>query len=101
MGRFETVSANGPAADDFAVTDDGDVIVGRPANNIVDRVRPNGRIETLAGSLNSSVVAGTTAVTLGRTRRDANVAYVSTTGGQSTPPSSGIEGGKIVAIKLC
>lgn len=100
VGRFETISDKISIPDDFAITNDGDVIVGRPFANVVDRVKLNGRIERLAGNLNSSVVAGTTAVTLGRTRRTANIAYVCTNGGQSTPVNGVVEGGKIVAIRL-
>ncbi|KAH7117048.1 hypothetical protein B0J11DRAFT_108153 [Dendryphion nanum] len=101
VGTFETISNNVSIPDDFALTEDGSIIVARPFANVVDRVTPDGKIDTIAGSVNSSDVAGSTAVALGRTAKDRGVAYISTNGGQSSPVNGTIEGGKIVAIDLC
>jgi hypothetical protein len=45
-------------------------------------------------------LAGSTAAMLGRTVSDRRTLYVTTNGGMSLPPASGLEDGKIVKIEL-
>jgi hypothetical protein len=100
-GPFQTIASNLTIPDDLVVLDDGTIFTPRPFANTVERVHLDGKVETVVGNLNSSVVAGGTSVTLGRTWRDRNVGYVSTTGGVSQPVNGTfVEGGKIVAILL-
>jgi hypothetical protein len=51
---------------------------------------------TMAGSLNSTPVAGATAADFGRTHADRSAVYVTTSGGIRSPVK--IKDGKVVAI---
>ncbi|KAF2727367.1 hypothetical protein EJ04DRAFT_595201, partial [Polyplosphaeria fusca] len=101
FGPIETIASNVTMPDDLDVADDGTVIVPQAWANTVSRVQLDGQVTRIAGNLNSSLVAGGTSATLGRTWKDRNVAYVSTTGGIGSPVNgSFVEGGKVVAIKI-
>ena len=99
-GSYETVSAGG-LADDIILGRDGTCYLAGLEDNVVQRVLPNGTRETIAGSLNSTLVAGATAGAFGRTREDSSILYI-TTGGATTSPVNGtyVEGGKIVALNI-
>ncbi|KAF2183463.1 hypothetical protein K469DRAFT_582736 [Zopfia rhizophila CBS 207.26] len=101
VGAFETVATNLPLADDFDVAKDGTAFVTQNYGNVVNRVGVDGKVEVIAGNLNSSVVAGPTGAVLGKTWRDMDVLYVSTTGGLGSPVNGTFtEGGKVVAVRV-
>ncbi|KAF2017012.1 hypothetical protein BU24DRAFT_420039 [Aaosphaeria arxii CBS 175.79] len=100
-GPIETISNSTTLVDELVVARDGSAIVARPLGNDVARFSLDGTHEILAGGLNSSDVAGAVSVTLGRTKKDRNVVYVSTNGGIAAPVNGTFtEGGKVVAITL-
>lgn len=99
-GPYEKL-ADVPMPDDLAVLDDGTAYVPEAWANTVVRVLTDGETSTHAGNLNSSVVAGGTSATFGRTYRDRGVAYISTQGGLGGPVNGTFtEGGKVVALSL-
>ena len=73
-GPVEIV-ANMTFPDDFALASDGTAYVG--GANTLYRVSPSGKVETLAGGVNNTVLEGATSVQFGRTRDDADVVYIS------------------------
>ena len=97
-------TAGGPAkviaknvlGDDFSLDPAGNAWIGQDPNNTVVKITPEGGVTFVAGSLNSTVVAGATSTAFGRTPLDRSVLYVTTTGGILGPVK--IEGGKVVAI---
>lgn len=94
VGPFTVIASNVTVVDDLAVTEKGDVYVGRPLDNEVVKVGRDGSVVKVAD------VKGATAASLGRTSRDRGVVYVSTMGG--IKEGGGFEeGGKIVALDLC
>lgn len=97
--RPETVSSEIPTPDDLDVADDGTVFVPGSLSNTVFRLQGDGEVTPLAGNLNSSLVASATGAVLGRTWRDRNVLYVTTTGAINSPVNGTFtEGGKVVAL---
>ncbi|KAK3702096.1 hypothetical protein LTR37_015071 [Vermiconidia calcicola] len=104
-----------PAAEKGVITDWDDFVVDREgsfayvatlAGNSVQRVDlRSGKVEIIAGGLNSTAIAGPTSVALGRNARDRDVLYVMTTGGLAAPVYDDGEarqvGAQIVAIDLC
>lgn len=104
-------TANGAAAtvvnnahgDDFIFDSAGNALVATNVLNSVDRIVTSGagagNISVLVGNVNSSTLAGSTAVQFGRTQWDRDVLYVTTTGGLASPVNGTYtEGGKVVAI---
>lgn len=89
-GQIETVVSGLSEPDDFSIDQDGNVYLAQGAANSVAKVDKNGRIRTVAGSLNSTDIPGPTSVTLGRTRDERGTIYVTTSS----------SGGKIVAVQL-
>ncbi|KAJ4317535.1 hypothetical protein N0V94_004911 [Neodidymelliopsis sp. IMI 364377] len=79
--------------DDFAVLDDGSVILGRPMSDEVVRVNGSGEVSVLAK------VEGVTAVALGRTEGDKGVAYLSSMGGFGEDGKVK-DGGRVVAVEV-
>jgi hypothetical protein len=101
LGPVEIVGPTEWIADDIVVTDDETTYVAGSVSNVVTKVSRYSRSELIAGNENSSIVAGATAVVLGRTDSDRNVLYVSDNGGMAAPVNGTfVEGGKIVAISL-
>ncbi|KAK4082354.1 uncharacterized protein Triagg1_2166 [Trichoderma aggressivum f. europaeum] len=95
VGDFEVILA-GIIGDDFTITPQAAYIAGNPTN-VVTEVMLDGESKVIAGNINSSLVAGATSVQFGRTARDSNVLYVTTTG---TVNATFTEGGKIVALDI-
>ena len=97
-------SAAGPAqvmtknffGDDFSFDQKGNAFIGQNVKDTVAKITPDGMVTIVAGSLNSTLVAGATATNFGRTRSDRSVVYVTTSGGIGSPAK--VEGGKVVAI---
>ena len=82
--------------DDFSFDPAGNAYVAQNAVNTVAKVTPGGVVSIVAGSLDSTVVAGSTSTKFGRTPKDRSVLYVTTTGGYLSPVV--LQGGKVVAI---
>ncbi|KAM6479394.1 hypothetical protein HDV62DRAFT_136633 [Trichoderma sp. SZMC 28011] len=95
VGDFEII-LTGIIGDDFAITPQAAYVAGNPTN-VVTEVKLDGESKVIAGSINSSLVAGATSAHFGRTAQDSNVLYVTTTG---TVNATFTEGGKIVALDL-
>jgi hypothetical protein len=97
----ETVAKlDGVFLDDFAMQADGTIYVATNRDNRIIALKPDEKGGyrsgvTVAGSVNSSTVAGDTAVAFGRTKRDENVLYVVTSN-----PRNGttVSGGKVAAV---
>lgn len=92
----ETVAKlDAPFVDDFAFDARGLLWVTTNRDNKVDVVRPNGTVETVVGGVTEVTVAGDSAVAFGRTLRDKDVAYVTTSG---VLPGGDVGGAKVVAV---
>jgi sugar lactone lactonase YvrE len=89
VSKIETVATGLSEPDDFFIAEDGAVYVAEGASNSIANVDRNGKVDVVAGSLNSTDVPGPTAVTSGRTREDRGTIYVSTNS----------SGSKVVALK--
>jgi len=102
IGPYEIVRG-GTMADDFALVPDGSstVYLAGLDTNVIRKVGSDGRSEVVAGSLNSSAVAGATSAAFGRLPGDEQTLFV-TTGGAQRAPVNGTysEGGKVVAVRL-
>jgi hypothetical protein len=64
----------------------------------VIEIKPGKQLSVIAGIEHG--LAGSTSALLRRTYNDRPVLYVTTNGGLSLPPASGLEDGKIVKIEL-
>lgn len=90
--------ATGFPMDDFAVANDGSVLVAtHPANSVV-RIAANGTVTRIAAATDG--VVGATSVAFGRTANDKNSVYVTTNGGLWSPPAGGIQSAKVVRVDL-
>lgn len=102
IGPYEIIRG-GTMADDFALSPDGSstVYLAGLDTNEVRRVDSAGRSEVIAGSLNSTTVAGATSAAFGKLPGDEETLYV-TTGGAQRAPVNGTytEGGKVVAVRI-
>ncbi|KAJ4297639.1 hypothetical protein N0V90_005533 [Kalmusia sp. IMI 367209] len=98
-GPVTTLAENRPVPDDIAVTDDGTAFFAQPYQGTLTRVRKGVEAVIVAGAEGSSVLAGATSVTLGRSYKDRGVVYAATMGGFAADGSYA-EGGKIVAVDL-
>jgi hypothetical protein len=64
-------------------------------------VKADGETEVIAGDLHSNVLPGPTSAAFGRTANDANIIYLTTSGGLFRPINGAyVEGAKIVAFQL-
>lgn len=90
-GPYETI-VEGFAGDDFALIDDA-AFVASGSSNAIEKIFFNGTQELVAGGSGSTDVAGATSAMFGVTENDADVLYVTTSGG-------GVGGGKVVAIRI-
>lgn len=84
--------------DDFAFDCDGNLYGTTHIFNSVVKIAPDGSITTLAQAEQGMV--GTTAVAFGRSPVDRSYLYVTTNGGMSLPPSTGIETAKVVRLAI-
>jgi hypothetical protein len=97
----KVVTFASPWVDDFTFGPETDGLIWASTNigNTIVAVYPNGTTVTVEGAFTQLTVAGATAVEFGRTKKDAHVLYVSTTGGLARPVNGTVmEGGKVVAI---
>ena len=96
-GPAEIIATN-IFGDDFSLDQAGNAYVAENPWDVVAKVTPGGEVSVVAGSLNSTLVAGATSTAFERTSGDGSVLYVTTSGGIGTPVR--IEGGKVIAIYL-
>jgi hypothetical protein len=94
-GSAEVIAKN-VFGDDFSFDPAGNAYIAKNFKDTVAKITPEGVVTVVAGSLNSTEVAGATATEFGRTRKDRSVLYVTTSGGFLSPVK--VEGGKVVAI---
>ena len=100
VGAATTIARDG-VGDDFAIDAAGNAFVAQGGENTVVEITSAGVEFVVAGSLNSTAVAGSTAAQFGRTPVDKNVLYVTTNGGIADPVDGHIiNGGKVVAVEL-
>ena len=94
-GNVEVLAQGDAVAvpDDFAVREDGDVILGRPLSDELVKIGARGNVQTV------TKVEGVTAVALGRSKADKKVAYLSSMGGFGENGSVKA-GGSIFAVQL-
>lgn len=114
LGRIP-IDANGSAAgsvedvvkyapghvegDDFALDCEGNAWVTTNSANSVFKVNIRDReLAKVIGGAKQAVVAGADSAAFGKTKKDSETLYITTTGGIVVPPPSGITGGKIVAL---
>jgi hypothetical protein len=81
---------------DFSLDKVGNSFVGQNVNNTVAKITPEGVVTVIAGSSNSTQVAGATATEFGQTHKDSSVLYITTSGGIGSPAQ--VEGGKVIAL---
>jgi sugar lactone lactonase YvrE len=84
--------------DDFAISANGTIYATTHIFNSVIEIKPGKQLSVIAGVEHG--LAGSTSALLRRTYNDRPVLYVTTNGGLSLPPASGLEDGKIVKIEL-
>lgn len=94
-GKVEVLAHGAAIAvpDDFAVLEDGCVILGRPMSDELVRVGKDGKVEVVAN------VEGVTAVAVERREKGGTVAYLSSMGGFNVNGSVKA-GGRVVALDL-
>ena len=86
--------------DDFVFDQDGSAFMTTHIFNSVVQLCPNGERKRIAGGLNNTVVAGTTAGAFGRTKADRRRLYVTTEGGIVNPIQNKIGPGRVLAIDI-
>jgi hypothetical protein len=96
-GPAEIIATN-IFGDDFSLDQAGNAYVGENPWDVVAKVTPGGEVSVVAGSLNSTLVAGATSTAFGRTSGNGSVLYVTTSGGLGSLVCA--EGGKVVAIYI-
>jgi sugar lactone lactonase YvrE len=84
--------------DDFAFDRAGNLYGTTHVFNSLVKIAPDGSITTLAQAEQGMV--GTTAVAFGRSSTDLTHLYVTTNGGMSFPPPTGIESAKVVRLEV-
>jgi hypothetical protein len=99
-GQYEVVTT-GALADDIAVTPDGVGYLAGLDDNVVRRVFANGTQEVVWGNINSTEVVGPTAAAFGRNIDDADILYITTSGGEAAPVNGKYtEGGRVLALRI-
>lgn len=102
-GDFEVVATRLTTYDqwdDFTFDCEGSLFIATGGANTVQKIDPQGTVEIIAGSLNSTAIAESTSTKFGRREDDADVLYVTTGGGAGTPVDGTIIlGGQVLAIK--
>lgn len=84
--------------DDFAFDTQGNLYAATHVYNSVVRIAPDGQITTIAQA--EQGMTGNTALAFGRTSGDHTSVYVTTNGGMSLPPSTGVEPAKVVCLEV-
>ncbi|KAM5349387.1 hypothetical protein ACJ41O_005892 [Fusarium nematophilum] len=92
---------HGLPLDDFALDSDGTAYIATMEKNQIIKISPIGKSITVAGGVESLAVAAASSIRWGRTKRDSNTLYVTTSGGALTPIFGRFtEPAKIVAVDL-
>lgn len=84
--------------DDFAFDTQGNLYAATHVYNSVVRIAPDGQITTVAKV--EQGMTGNTALAFGRTSSDRTAVYVTTNGGMSLPPATGVEPAKVVRLEI-
>lgn len=84
--------------DDFAFDVQGNLYGTTHIYNSVVRITPDGTMATIAEA--EQGMMGSTALAFGRTERDRTAIYVTTNGGMSLPPKTGIQPAKVVRLEI-
>lgn len=84
--------------DDFAFDKMGNLYGTTHVFNSVVKIAPDGTMTTIAQA--EQGMAGTTAVAFGRSQGNLTHLYVTTNGGMSFPPPTGIEAAKVVRLEV-
>ncbi|NJN56792.1 MAG: gluconolactonase [Leptolyngbyaceae cyanobacterium SL_5_9] len=84
--------------DDFAFDDQGNLYGTTHIYNSVVKISSRGDITIIAGAAEG--MTGSTALAFGRGEGDRTSIYVVTNGGMSFPPSTGVEPGRVVCLKV-
>jgi putative intracellular protease/amidase/sugar lactone lactonase YvrE len=84
--------------DDFAFDIQGNLYAATHVYNSVVKIAPDGQITTIAKA--EQGMTGNTALAFGRTSNDRTFIYVTTNGGMSLPPATGVEPAKIVRLEV-
>jgi len=84
--------------DDFAFDKAGNLYGTTHVFNSVVKISPDGSITTIAQA--EQGMAGTTAAAFGKSEGDRTHLYVTTNGGMSFPPPTGIEPAKVVRLEV-
>lgn len=84
--------------DDFAFDIQGNLYAATHVYNSVVRITPDGQITTIAKA--EQGMTGNTALAFGRTSGDRTSLYVTTNGGMSLPPATGVEPAKVVRLEV-
>lgn len=84
--------------DDFAFDIEGNLYAATHVYNSVVRIAPDGQITTIAKA--EQGMTGNTALAFGRTPSERTSLYVTTNGGMSLPPETGVEPAKVVRLEV-
>lgn len=84
--------------DDFAFDIEGNLYGTTHVFNSVVKIAPDGSVTTIAQL--EQGMAGSTALAFGTSEGDRTSIYVTTNGGMSFPPATGIESGKVVKLEV-
>jgi putative intracellular protease/amidase/sugar lactone lactonase YvrE len=84
--------------DDFAFDTQGNLYAATHVYNSLVRIAPDGQINTIAKA--EQGMTGNTALAFGRTSGDRTSVYVTTNGGMSLPPATGVEPAKVVRLDV-
>jgi putative intracellular protease/amidase/sugar lactone lactonase YvrE len=84
--------------DDFAFDVEGNLYGTTHVYNSTVKISPNKKITTIAKA--EQGMTGNTAVAFGRTSNDKTSMYITTNGGMSLPPATGLEPAKLVRLEV-
>ena len=93
-----TVIASNVNLDDFAFDESGNLYGTTHVYNSVVKIAPDQQITILATAAEG--MTGSTALAFGRSTTDSTSLYVTTNGGMSLPPATGVEPGRIVRLDV-
>lgn len=99
-GPVEVIAQIG-FGDDFVFDHAGNAYVTQNPLNTLAKISPGGDVTVVAGNINSSILAGPTAVQFSRIPFDRSTFYVTTNGGFGSPVNGTfVEGGKVTAVRI-
>jgi putative intracellular protease/amidase/sugar lactone lactonase YvrE len=84
--------------DDFAFDVNGNLYGTTHVYNSVVKIAPDGQVTTIANAEQGMI--GSTALAFGRTNSDRTAIYVTTNGGMSLPPETGVAPAKVVRLEV-